>query len=103
MMFGTPRERSATSPIGGVTVKGYVDRVFHAPPFETVERQQLVIVDLKTGSRTPDSDLPLRFYACLIEAALGIRPQFGGYYKARDGQVKLPLVDLDHFSVELLG
>lgn len=83
-------------PIGGVTVKAVVDRVFITPSGE------LVIVDLKTGSRTPDSDLQLGFYACAIEVAFGVRPKWGGYYKNRDGKL-LPLIDLDHYSLELLA
>jgi RecB family exonuclease len=90
-------ELGITAPIGGVTVKGFIDRVFVTPSGE------LVIVDLKTGSRNPDSDLQLGFYACLMEVAFGIRPKWGAYYKARDGRLIKPLVDLDYLSLDLLG
>jgi len=90
-------ELGITAPIGGVTVKGFIDRIFVAPAGE------LVVVDLKSGARNPDSDLQLGFYACLVEVAYGIRPQFGAYYKAREGRLVKPLVDLDYMSVNLLG
>lgn len=90
-------EMGVLAPIGGVTVKGFLDRVFATPSGE------LVIVDVKTGSRTPDSDLQLGFYACLLEVGCGIRPQWGAYYKAREGRLHKPLVNLDHFSTDLLG
>lgn len=90
-------ELGITAPIGGVTVKGFIDRIFVAPAGE------LVIVDLKSGARNPDSDLQLGFYACLVEVAYGLRPQYGAYYKAREGKLIKPLVDLDYMSVDLLG
>lgn len=90
-------ELGITAPIGGVTVKGFIDRVFVAPSGE------LVIVDLKTGARNPESDLQLGFYACMIETAFGVRPPFGAYWKARDGKLIKPLVNLDYMSTDLLG
>lgn len=90
-------ELGITAPIGGVTVKGFIDRIFVTPSGE------LVIVDLKSGARSPDSDLQLGFYACMVEVALGVRIKWGAYYKARDGKLVKPLVNLDHFSLGLLG
>lgn len=96
-------ELGITAPIGGVTVKGYIDRIFHSPPFDSIEPDRLIIVDLKTGSRNPESDLQLGFYASLVEVAFGVRPSFGAYYKARDGKLIKPLVPLEHYSLEFLG
>jgi RecB family exonuclease len=92
-------ELGATVPIGGVMVKAYMDRIFEVPDGDTTE---LVVLDLKTGSRKPDSDLQLGFYACVTEVAYGRRPKWGTYWHARDGNM-LPLVDLSHYSLELLG
>lgn len=96
-------ELGITAPIGGVTVKGYIDRIFHSPPFDSIEPDRLIIVDLKTGARNPDSDLQLGFYASLVEVAFGVRPSFGAYYKARDGKLTTPLVPLGHYSLEFIG
>lgn len=65
---------------GDIPVKMALDRVFVSPDGE------LVVVDLKAGSRTPDSDLQLNFYACGMEQVMGIRPQYGSYYMARKGE-----------------
>lgn len=89
-------ELGATVEIGGVNVKAYMDRIFEATDGE------LVVVDIKAGSRTPDSDLQLGFYACVTELAFGRRPKWGGYWMARKGELT-PLVDLGHLSLELLG
>lgn len=90
-------ELGITAPIGGITVKGFIDRLFVTPSGE------LVVVDLKSGSRNPDSDLQLGFYASMVEVAYRVRPKWGAYYKAREGKLIKPLVDLDYLSVELLG
>lgn len=101
---GTPAiELGITANLGGVTVTGYIDRMFHAPPYDSIEPDRLVVVDIKSGSRKPDSNLQLGFYASLVEVAFGIRPTFGGYYDARKGMLLKPLVRLDHFSVPFLG
>lgn len=101
---GTPAiELGITVPIGGVTVKGYIDRIFHTPPYDSIEPDRLVVLDLKSGARKPDSLLQLGFYATMVELAFGIRPRFGGYYDARKGGLGAPLVNLDHLNEELLG
>ena len=83
-------------PIGGVMVKAIVDRVFETPD------NHLVVVDLKSGSRNPDSSLQLGFYACAIEVTYGVRPGWGGYYSARKGSL-LPVASMDAYSEHLLG
>lgn len=91
---GVPAIELGLAPVlGGVTVRMYIDRVMVTPDGE------LVILDLKTGKRTPSSDLQLAFYAAGLEKELGIRPKYGTYWMARDGGTS-PLVDLDFLSME---
>lgn len=80
---------------GGIPFKGAIDRIF------VTEEGQLVILDLKTGARTPQSDLQLQVYACMVERAFGIRPQYGCYWMARTGQTSPP-VDLSEFTLKKL-
>jgi hypothetical protein len=95
--FGEPAiELALEVPIGGVTVKAIIDRIFETPSGE------LVVVDLKSGSRNPDSSLQLGFYAAAVEATFDRRPEWGSYYAARKAQL-LPLVSLDHYTEHLLG
>lgn len=82
--------------IGGVPVKMFIDRVFVTPEGE------LVIVDLKSGSRTPDSDLQLGFYRVGLLKVLGIEANLGAYWMARQGGVT-PLADLRRFDEHLIG
>lgn len=62
---------------GDVLIKGYADLVGVLPTGE------LIVVDFKTGSRTPDSAMQLGLYACLMELQFGIRPTRGYFYSAR--------------------
>lgn len=80
----------------GVPVKMTIDRVMQTPTGE------LVVVDLKTGSRTPESDLQLGFYASGIEKVYGIRPSHGAYWMARQGEVG-PILPLESYGVETIG
>jgi RecB family exonuclease len=80
---------------GGIPFKGAIDRVFET------EDGELVILDLKTGSRTPSTDFQLEVYACMLERAYGIRPKWGCYWMARTGQTSLS-VDLSKFTLKKL-
>ncbi len=68
--------------------------------FITPERE-IIVVDLKTGMRTPQSDLQLQVYACMLERATGIRPDFGAYWMARQGGTSTP-VRLNKFTLKKL-
>jgi RecB family exonuclease len=57
----------------------FIDRVMVTPDGE------LVVLDLKTGARTPSSDLQLAVYAAGIERKYGVRPTYGAYWMAREG------------------
>jgi len=78
-----------------IYMKGAIDRVFVTPEGE------LVILDLKTGLRTPQTDLQLQVYACMMERAMGIRPSYGVYWMARQGSTSIP-VSLDKFTLKKL-
>lgn len=93
---GIPAIELALNPqMAGVTVQMHIDRVMVTPDGE------LVILDLKTGSRTPSSDLQLAFYAAGLDKMLGVRPKYGTYWMAREGTTS-PLVDLDFYTTEMV-
>lgn len=93
---GVPAIELGLNPVlGGVTVQMHIDRVMVTPDGE------LVILDLKTGQRTPSSDLQLAFYAVGMEKMIGIRPKYGTYWMAREGTTS-PLVDLDFYKTEMI-
>ena len=79
-----------------VLVQGYIDRVFVNPNGE------LVVVDLKTGSREPAASTQLGVYAAGIRQRLGFNPPLGAYYMARKGDIG-GLVSLAHYTDELLA
>lgn len=70
--FTTPKGRD---------IKGFLDRVFITPT------KDLVIVDLKSGARSPESDLQLGFYNYELYNMYGIDIRFGAYWMARTGQL----------------
>lgn len=81
---------------GDVLVKGYIDRVMVDP------NGQVVVMDLKTGSREPASSLQLAVYSLGLERNLGINAPLGGYYMARRGTIP-SLHSLAHYTPELVG
>lgn len=74
--------------MAGVPVKMGIDRVMVTPEGE------MVVLDIKSGSRTPQSDLQLAFYAAGLDLAFGIRPSYGTYWMARTG-ITSSFIDLD--------
>ena len=76
-------------PVNNYTLRMFIDRVFVTPTGE------MVVLDLKSGSRTPASDLQLGIYAAGIEKVFGVRPRYGAYWMARSGNTS-ELVDLDY-------
>lgn len=81
--------------VGDIPVQMGIDRVMVTPAGE------LVILDLKTGQRTPSSDLQLAFYAWGMSKTFGIRPQYGTYWMARQG-ITSPLIELDFYTDEMI-
>lgn len=65
----------------GREIKGFIDRVFIIPG------GQLVIVDLKSGARSPESDLQLAFYRYCLFNTLGVDIRHGAYWMARTGEM----------------
>jgi hypothetical protein len=81
------------SSAGDYVLRMYIDRVFVNTSGE------LFVLDVKTGSRTPTSDLQLAIYAAGIERMFGVRPSMGTYWMARDGGTS-PMIDLDYLPTE---
>lgn len=80
----------------GTPVKMFIDRVFQA------RTGALIVLDLKSGSRTPASDLQLGFYAAGIWRKFGVKVSAGTYWMAREG-VCTDLVPLDRYTPALLS
>ena len=79
-----------------VLVKGYIDRVMVDP------NGQVIVVDLKTGSREPNSSLQLAIYALGLARNLGVTATLGGYWMARQGDIPTQH-SLSHLTDELVG
>jgi len=80
---------------GTVPVKMALDRIMQLPDGE------LVVLDLKTGSRTPSTTLQLGFYSVGIELTYGVKPKYGSYWMARKGE-PTPVVDLSWYTSDRL-
>lgn len=79
--------------LDGVLIKGALDRIMVLPD------GNLVVLDIKTGARTPSSDFQLGIYAVAMEETLGIKPRYGTYWDARKG-VTTELINLDKWTRE---
>lgn len=82
-------------PFADQYVKMGIDRVMLLPTGE------LIILDLKSGQRTPTNDLQLAFYAAGLEKTYGIRANFGVYWMARTGTTSIP-VALDKYPTTMI-
>lgn len=93
---GIPAIELGLTPIwNGIPVQMHLDRVMQ------LENGDLVVLDIKTGSRTPSSELQLAFYAAGMEELLGVRPKYGAYWMGRTGMTS-ELIDLDYFPKEAI-
>lgn len=72
----------------GLPMLGYIDRVFFNPA-----TSEYMVLDLKTGVRTPADSLQLGTYSLMLEMVYGIRPRWGAFWMARTGGTSVP-VDL---------
>lgn len=79
-----------------VDIKMFIDRVF------VNSAGELIVLDLKTGKRTPESDLQLGVYAHGIQAQYGVRPKWGCYWMARKGEIT-DLVSLDRYTPGMIN
>jgi PD-(D/E)XK nuclease superfamily len=62
--------------LGDVPVRGYIDLVLKVG-------SALIVTDLKSGAKAPDSNRQLAIYACALEARYGIRPRYGTWFMCR--------------------
>lgn len=81
--------------IHGWHFKGAIDRVF-------VQGDELLVIDLKSGSRMPESGLQLGSYAVGLEVQYGSRPVYGQYFNLRQNKFS-SLYDLSRYTVDSLG
>lgn len=80
-------EVEVTMPLGGVPMKGWVDRVLRSR-----RDGRLLVADLKTGSSTPKSPLQLAVYSVQLEPLLGgEQVLWGAFYDARKGTLLEPI------------
>lgn len=79
----------------GRLVRGFIDRVMVTP------HRQLVIVDLKSGARVPESDLQLGFYRYFIHKKFGVDVRLGSYWMARQGEMG-DVYDIGRFKPALI-
>lgn len=91
-------EVEVIEPLGGIPMKGWIDRVFRSKI-----DGRLVVVDLKSGSRTPASPMQLATYSVQLEPMLGgEQVLWGAWYDARKGSLGEP-INLARWSEPLLG
>lgn len=79
-----------------IPVKMIIDRVMVNHP-----AKELCILDLKSGARTPDSDLQLAFYRYGIYQKYGVDIKLGTYWMARKGTIVEPF-ELGRYSIDLM-
>ncbi len=90
-------ELSLEFEIGGWMCRGSIDRVFYVP-----NSTDLIVVDIKTGSRMPDNDLQLGMYAVGMEVQYGERPKYGAFYNPRLNKMS-DLFDMSPYTVDSLA
>ena len=95
--FGPAVELPIDVQLGGWAMKGSVDRVFVHP-----NGVDLIVVDLKTGSRMPDNDLQLGTYSVGMELQYGEKPKYGMYFMNRTNKAS-QLFELDNYTVDSMA
>ena len=80
--------------IADVPVKMVIDRIFEV-------NGELIIVDLKTSSRKPVSDLQLGFYKVGVEMMLGVKVNLGNYWMSRESGTG-EMIDLSRYTLDSL-
>ena len=88
-------EFNATGILGGVEVKAFIDSLMVNPDGE------LVVVDFKTGSRTPQ-ELQLGVYSALLQQRMGLHVDKGAYYMTRKAEMSEQF-DLRRYTPEFFG
>lgn len=82
--------------LNDVPVKMFADRIM------VDKHGQLLVVDLKTGSKAIESSLQLGVYKVGVEKLLGVTIEWGAYYMARKGALDNPL-PLGHWTEDRIG
>jgi len=72
----------------------YIDRVFEVDG-------ELVVVDLKTSQRTPDSSLQLGFYKAGLQQVFGVDIKLGNYWMARQSGTG-SMIDLTKYTPDMI-
>lgn len=70
---------------GGVPVKMAIDRVL-----EDVNTGELIVVDIKAGSREPASSFQTAQYGEAVRRTIGVEARWGAYWMARKGTLTQP-------------
>lgn len=82
---------------GDALVKMFIDRIMVVPGTGA-----LVIVDLKSGKRSPKSELQLGFYRAGVAQCFGVHIRYGAYWMARTGELS-PVQEIGRFSPGVLA
>jgi hypothetical protein len=85
-------EWEAQVTFGGSPIRLIVDGIYS-------NGQDWIVVDYKTGSRTPTGVMQLGLYASAIEQAYDIRPKWGAYYMTRKAALD-DLTDLTPWGID---
>jgi hypothetical protein len=91
-----PNPSTAEDASPELIVQGYVDRVFVTPDGE------VVVCDIKTGSREPASSTQLGIYAAGLRQQGNINPAVGTYFMGRKGDVG-QMRSLLHYTDDMLA
>lgn len=86
-------EYETTAEFGGVEVKGFLDAVMVDP------NGRLVVVDYKSGTRTPANKSQLGLYSAALRRTLGVSIVDGAYFMTRKGEMT-DLFDITRFTPE---
>ena len=82
--------------VAGTPIRAVVDRIMIIPT-----SGELCLVDLKSGKRTPESDLQLAVYRyCVTETWPEVDIRYGGYWMARKGDMET--VNLERFTPQMI-
>lgn len=85
-------EWKAETHFGGSPVRVIVDCIYKVG-------DDFVVVDYKTGSRTPFGMIQMGLYASAIERVYGTRPKWGAFFMTRKGELS-DLTDLSPWSMD---
>lgn len=92
---GPAAEVEFVLPFGGVPVRGFIDSA------RQYRDGSIKVVDYKSGSKKPESDLQLAVYSEAIEHFTGQKPSKASYYMTRNGKEHEAM--LERWSPELIG